>query len=222
MFLQVFDTPRGDAILLPLPKRLSHLPQKVLRFGNGHVGTEVGFSVQHGLIDPFRELAALLLESSVAEDHDSVVILSSEHTPQALCRMPHGVERKEIILADSIVLAQEFETRFQDTRLCVLEWHSDTEHSAAIMVVEIDTFRDFTSGDTEEDSASAVTACCAVGFQRQGGLLRVGRLNEYQLEFPDLVKNAHALPHADDRFHVEIRGEENDYAVRSNFRKLHE
>lgn len=32
--------------------------------------------------------------------------------------------------------------------------------------------------------------------------------------FPDFIEDAHALPHTDDGFHVEVRGEENDKSIR--------
>ena len=178
VFLQILDTPRRDAILLPLPKRLSHLPQEVLRLRHRHIRAEIRLRVQHGLIDPFGELAPLLLEAPVAQNHNPVIILPSQHTPQALRRMPHGVEREEIILPDPIVLAQEFEARFEDAGLRVLEGHTDAEHRAAVMVVEIDPLGDFAPRDAEEDRAPAVAACGAVGFQGQGGFLRVRGFHE--------------------------------------------
>lgn len=49
--------------------------------------------------------------------------------------------------------------------------------------------------------------------------MTIGRFNEDEFEFPDLVKDAHALPHADDGFHVEIRGEEHHNAVGRDFRE---
>ena len=81
--------------------------------------------------------------------------------------MPHGVERQEVVLANTVRLAEEFEAGFQNARFGVLEGNAHAEHSAAVMMVEIYTFRDLASSDTEEDSASAVAACCAIGFESQ-------------------------------------------------------
>ena len=90
------------------------------------------------------------------------------------------------------------------------------------MVVEIDALGDFAARDAEQDGAAAVAAGRAVGFEREGGFLAVGRFDEDEFEFPDLVEDAHALPHADDGFHVEVRGEEDDEAVWGDFAELHE
>ena len=81
--------------------------------------------------------------------------------------MSHGVERQEVVLANAVRLAEELEAGFQDARLGVLEGNAHAEHCAAIMVIEIYTFRHLASSDTEEDSASAIAACCTIGFQSQ-------------------------------------------------------
>lgn len=135
--------------------------------------------------------------------------------------MPHGVERQEVVLPDTVVLAEEFEAGFEDARLCVLERDSDTQHRTAIVMIEVYTFGDFTSGDAEQNSSSAVAARRAVRLKRQRRFLRVGGFDENELEFPDLVQDTHALPHADNGLHVEIRREENYDSVRSNFGKIH-
>lgn len=88
------------------------------------------------------------------------------------------------------------------------------------MVIEIDTLADFPTSDTEEDGAAAVAACGAVRFQSKGCLLRIGCFDEYELVSPDFVEDAHALPHADDGFHVKIRGKEDDEAVGCDFGKF--
>ena len=134
--------------------------------------------------------------------------------------MPHGVERQEVVLANTIRLAEELETGFQDTRLGVLEGNSHAEHSAAIVMVEIYTFRDLPSSNTEEDSASAVAARCAIGLKSQRGFLCIRRFDEDEFIFPDFVKGAHALPRADYKLHVEVRGEEDDDAVGGDFREF--
>lgn len=59
-----------------------------------------------------------------------------------------------------------------------MEGDADAEHGAAVVVVEINAFRDFATGDAEENCASAVAACCAVGFQGEGGFLAVGRFDQ--------------------------------------------
>lgn len=91
--------------------------------------------------------------------------------------MPHGVEGEEVIFTNSVGFAQEFEAGFEDAGFGVLEGDADAKHSPAVMVVEINAFRDFATGDAEEDCSSAVAACCAVGFQGEGCFLAVGRFD---------------------------------------------
>lgn len=131
--------------------------------------------------------------------------------------MAHGVEGEEVVFADAVGFAQELEAGFEDARFRVLEWDADAEDGAAVVVVEIDSFADFTARDAEEDGAAAVAAGCAVGFEGEGGFLGVGGFDEDEFVFPDFVEDAHALPGADDRFHVEVRGEEDDEAVGCDF-----
>ena len=79
--------------------------------------------------------------------------------------MPHGVEGEEVVFADAVGFAEELEAGFEDARFGVLEGHADAEDGAAVVVVEVDAFRDFAAGDAEEDGAAAVAAGCAVGFE---------------------------------------------------------
>lgn len=162
------------------------------------------------------------MEPSVREDHDAVVVLAAEDTAQALRGVAHGVEGEEVVFADAVGFAEEFEAGFQDPGFGVLEGHADAEHGAAVMVVKVDAFADFAAGDAEEDGAAAVTAGRAVGFERQGGFLGVGGFDEDEFIFPDFVEGAHALPHVDDGFHVEVGGEEDDDAVGGQFAELEE
>ena len=136
--------------------------------------------------------------------------------------MAHGVEGEKVVLANAVCFAQELEAGFEDARLGVLEGHADAEHGAAVMVVEIDAFGDFAAGDAEEDGAAAVAAGGAVGFEGEGGFLAVGGFDEDEFVLPDFVEDAHALPHADNGFHVEVRGEEDDDAVRGDFGEFHQ
>ncbi len=80
--------------------------------------------------------------------------------------MPHRVEGEEIVFSDPVILAEEFQAGFEDAGLCVLERHTYAQHGAPIVVVEIDTLGHFSSSDTEQDGASPVAACCAIGFER--------------------------------------------------------
>ena len=52
--------------------------------------------------------------------------------------------------------------------------------------------------------------------------MTVGRFDEDEFVFPDFVEDAHALPHADDGFHVQVGGEEDDDAVGSYLGKFHQ
>lgn len=90
------------------------------------------------------------------------------------------------------------------------------------MVVEIDAFAHFAAGDAQEDGAAAVAAGGPVRFERERGFLRVRRFHEDEFVFPDFVEDAHALPGADDGFHVEVGGEEDDEAVGGDFGELGE
>lgn len=93
--------------------------------------------------------------------------------------MPHGVEGEEVVFTNAVVFAQEFEAGFEDAGFGVLKGDADTEHGPAVVMVEINTFRDFATGDAEEDCTSAVAACCAVGLQGEGCFLAVGRFDQY-------------------------------------------
>lgn len=136
--------------------------------------------------------------------------------------MAHRVEGEEVVFADAVRLAQELEAGLQDAGFRVLERHAHAEHRSSVMVVEVYAFRDFPAGDAEEDGAAAVAAGGAVRFEGEGSFLGVGRLDEDEFVLPDFVEDAHALPHADDGFHVEVRREEDDEAVRGDFRELGE
>lgn len=131
--------------------------------------------------------------------------------------MAHGVEGEEVVFADAVCFAQELEAGFQDAGFRVLKRHADAEDRSAVMVVEIDAFADFPPGDAEEDGAAAVAAGGAVGFEREGCFLRIRRFDEDEFVLPDFVDDAHALPHADDGFHVEVRRKEDDEAVGGDF-----
>ena len=92
--------------------------------------------------------------------------------------MTHGVEREEVVFADAVGFAEEFETGFEDSGLGVLEWDADAEDGAAVVVVEINAFGDFAAGDAKENGATAVAAGCAVGFKCEGGFLGIGCFDE--------------------------------------------
>ena len=127
--------------------------------------------------------------------------------------MPHRVEGEKVLFFDVVGVAEEFEAGFEDAGFRVLEGRAHAEDSPAEVAVEVDSFGDFAARDAEQDRALAVLAGGAVGLEREGGFLGVGGLDEEQLVVPDLVEDAHALPHADDHFHVEVGGEEDDEAV---------
>lgn len=166
-------------------------------------------------------MISLFLEAAVREDHDAVVVFAAQDAAEALCGVPHSVEGEEVVFADAVGFSKEFQARFEDAGFSVLEGHTDAEHSAAVVVVEIYSFAEFASSDAEKDSAAAVAAGGAVGFESEGGLLGVGGFHQDEFEFPDFVEDAHALPHADDGFHVEVRGEEDDDAVWGDFGEFH-
>ena len=217
MPLQILQTPRTDTLLILTTKRLGHGPQKLLRARHGHIRAEIGIALEQGLIDPLGQLVALLLEAAIGQHHDAVVVLAAQDTAEALRRVPHGVEGEEVVFADAVRLAEELEPRFEDARLRVLEGDADAEHGSAVVVVEIDAFGHFAARDAEQDGSAAVAAGCAVGFECQRGFLGVGCFDEDELVLPDLVEDAHALPHADDGFHVEVGREEDDEAVGGDF-----
>ena len=136
--------------------------------------------------------------------------------------MAHGVEGEKVIFSDAIRLAEELEAGFEDAGFGVLEGDTDTEHRTAVVMVEINAFGDFAPGDTEEDGAAAVTTSCAIGFEGERSFLRVWGFDKDEFEFPDLVKDPHALPHGDDGLHVEVGREENDDAIGGDFGEFHE
>lgn len=219
MTFQIARAPRTDPLLILPTKRLRDGAEELLRARDSHVGAEVSIGVEHGLVDPLGQLAALPLEAAVRQHHDAVVVLAAQHATQALRGVAHGVEGQEVVFADAVRFAQELEAGFEDARFGVLEGDADAEHGAAVVVVEIDSFGDFAARDAEEDGAAAVAAGGAVRFEREGGFLRVRGFDEDEFEFPDFVEDAHALPHADDGFHVEVGGEKHDDAVGGEFGK---
>ncbi len=121
-----------------------------------------------------------------------------------------------------------------------MEGYADAEHGATVVVVEVDAFGHFATRDAEEDGAAAVAAGCAVGFEREGGFLTVGRFDEDQFVVPDFVKDTlfesvveswhgcvggvfyHPLPHADDAFHIQIAREENHNSIWCDLGELHQ
>lgn len=213
MAFQIAQTPRAHAVLILGAEGLGDGAQELLGAGDGHVGAEVGVALEQGLGDPLGQLGALFLEAAISQDHDAVVVFPAEDAAQALGGVAHGVEAQEVVLADAIRFAQELEAGLEDAGLGVLEGDPDAEHGAAVVVVEINALGDFPAGDAKQDGAPAVAAGGAVGLERQRRFLAVGRFDQDQLELPDLVQDAHALPHADDGFHVEVGGEEDDDAV---------
>ena len=221
MPLQILQTPRADPILLLPAERLRHRPEELLRAGDGHVRAQPRLALQHRLVDPLGQLRAFFLEAPVREHHDAVVVLAAEHAPEALRGVPHGVEGEEVVFADAVGFAQELEAGFQDAGFGVLEGDADAEHGAAVVVVEVDALADFASSDAEQDCAAAVATCGAVGFEGEGGLLGVRGFDKDEFEFPDFVESAHTLPHADDGFHVEVGGKEDDDAVGGDFGEFH-
>jgi len=63
------------------------------------------------------------------------------------CR-PLRVKGQEIIFADTVVVTEEFEAGFEDAGFGVLVGDAKHDYCAAVLVIEIDSFRDFTSTDT--------------------------------------------------------------------------
>ena len=104
--------------------------------------------------------------------------------------MAHGVEGEEVVFADAVSFAQEFEARFEDAAFGVLEGDADADNGAAVVVVEVDAFGDFAARDAEQDGAAAVAACGAVGLERQGCFLAVGRFDQNEFVVPDFVEDA--------------------------------
>ena len=129
-----------------------------------------------------------------------------------------------------------------------MEGHADAEHGAAVVVVEIYPFGDLATGDAEHDCPAAVAAGGSVGFEGEGGFLRVGGFDEDEFVFPDFVEDAllrceyvnkilrnskeserkkyrsthHALPHTNDALHVKITRKEYHHPIRRNLRKLNQ
>lgn len=134
--------------------------------------------------------------------------------------MPHCVEGEEVVFADPVRFPEELETGFEDPGFGVLEGDPHAEHRASVMVVEIYTFGDFPTGDAEQDGAAAVAASGAVSFECQGSFLGIRRFDKDEFVFPNFIKDFHALPHADDGLHVEVRREEDNEAVWRDFREF--
>ena len=78
--------------------------------------------------------------------------------------MSHGVEGEKIVFSDAVCFAKEFEAGFEDSGFGVLEWNADAKHGSTVLMIEIDTLRNFSSCDAKENCAAAVAACCAVRF----------------------------------------------------------
>lgn len=101
--------------------------------------------------------------------------------------MAHGVEGEEVVFTNAIRLAQELEAGFENAGFGVLEGNANAKHGAAVLVVEIDSLGDLTTGDAKQDRAAAVTTCSAIGFERQGRFLAVGGFDKDEFEFPDFI-----------------------------------
>ena len=61
--------------------------------------------------------------------------------------MTHGVEGEEVIFPDAVGFAEEFEAGFEDAGFGVLEGDADAEDRAAVVMVEVNSFGDFTPSD---------------------------------------------------------------------------
>lgn len=57
---------------------------------------------------------------SIGKDHESVVGLSSQDSSNALRRVPHRVERQEVVLPDAVGISQKLEASFEYSALRVL------------------------------------------------------------------------------------------------------
>jgi hypothetical protein len=90
------------------------------------------------------------------------------------------------------------------------------------MTSEVHSFRDFASGNREEDCASPVVACLLVALQGHDGLEVVFGLNEDEFVLSHLLQYAHVVPLDDDVLHVLVGGEEADHSIGHHLAQLHQ
>ncbi len=100
--LQLLQRQERDAELVVPGKRLSHLPQPLLRNLHSLLDRQVAHRVPQVLLYPPGQLEPLVgpLEPLVGQDHDAVVRLAAEDAADALGSVAHSVERQEVVFSD--------------------------------------------------------------------------------------------------------------------------
>lgn len=182
----------------------------------------------------------------VGKHHQSVVRLSSQNTSDTLGSMTHRIESQKVVLTDAVRVTQVFEASFEDARFRVLRVERSSaqvcctnllerahlvrnakhDDSSSIIVIEIDSFRDFAASDRQQHCASPIVAGSTVVVESCTRLGRVRSLDEDELVFRNLVQDAlrafrsatsrclhrhtharaahHFHPSGNDTFHVQV------------------
>jgi hypothetical protein len=67
----------------------------------------------------------------ISENHQPVIRLTPQYTPDTLRRMPHRIESEEVVLSNAVGVAEELEASFKDAGFGVLR--RATEGQASIL-----------------------------------------------------------------------------------------
>ena len=176
----------------------------------------------HLILDPHWELVHLVasLEPCICEDHHSVIIFASEYSTYTLRALPHRIESEEFVFSDLESVVQILHSRSQISAQCVLVWDSEHHHSSSVMSSKVDTFRDLTSGNGEEDSPTTIVACLFVVFKSKNSLKVIFRLDIDQFVLSDFLQDSHFIPLKYDMLHISIGCKEAHNAIGDNLTQL--
>lgn len=194
---------------------LAHVSQKMLDEPQGHVRAQIHVLLAQKLEYPLWKLVALIVSivPGIGKNHQSVIGLGSNDPSDALGGLAQGIEIEKILLPNLVMSLEVLQPGPQDVGEGVLKGHPEHDYGATVMAIKIDALRDFPSGHTEENSTSSGVAGAAVVVEGKRGLDDILGFYEYQLGFGEVAEDAHAVPLANDGFHVAVGGEERDDAV---------
>ena len=196
-------------------ERLSHLFEEICGDLDRDIGGKIRALRRELVSDPLWQLLEVVsaLVALVCEDHLPVVVLGAENTADALARLPHCIERQEVLVTDLVVFLEELHASSQVPTQRVLERNAKDYDASAIVSSEVNTLGDFTSSDREKYGTSAIVTGLLVIFERQNCFQVVLSLNENEFVLEHALQDAHFIPLDNHVLHVLVAREEADHAV---------
>ncbi|KAI9918353.1 hypothetical protein PsorP6_011410 [Peronosclerospora sorghi] len=145
---------------------------------------------------------------------------STPHSPRALSGWTQGIKREKIAFPTLVRISEIFEPCAQCVEERILKRDPKQEHGTAIVSVEIDSFRDFSTRNRKEDRTSPTVTRLFVVVECQRRLDNVLCLYKKQFAREHALQDSKRVPRTNDLFHIEIRREETDHAIGSARRHL--